>query len=104
MGRAPPMAARPKHCRATTTGVCNVRRRLSFPMAKVLLFTRTAGPRHASINPKLGFGLNPPLATGRPTTSRRRTRSACLTRKVSPSTIRKTSTPSPISISTSTLR
>jgi type 1 glutamine amidotransferase len=35
-----------------------------FPNGKVLLFTRTAGPRHASINPKLGFGLNPPLATG----------------------------------------
>ena len=32
-----------------------------FPNGKVLLWTRTAGPRHASIGTKLGFGLNPPL-------------------------------------------
>jgi type 1 glutamine amidotransferase len=34
-----------------------------FPNGKVLLFTRTAGPRHASIGTKLPFGLNPPLAS-----------------------------------------
>lgn len=28
---------------------------------KVLLYTRTAGPRHANINPALGPGLDPPL-------------------------------------------
>lgn len=28
---------------------------------KVLLYTRTAGPRHANINPPLAAGLNPPL-------------------------------------------
>jgi hypothetical protein len=28
---------------------------------KVLLYTRTAGPRHANIQPALGPGLNPPL-------------------------------------------
>ncbi|ROO87175.1 hypothetical protein EDD29_4768 [Actinocorallia herbida] len=28
---------------------------------KVLLFTRTAGPRHANLGPALGPGLNPPL-------------------------------------------
>ncbi len=30
---------------------------------KVLLFTRTAGPRHANIQPALGPGLDPPLST-----------------------------------------
>jgi len=30
---------------------------------KVLLYTRTAGPRHANINPPLGPGLDPPLST-----------------------------------------
>jgi len=34
-----------------------------FPNGKVLLFTRTAGPRHASIGTKLPPGLNPPLAS-----------------------------------------
>jgi hypothetical protein len=33
-----------------------------FPNGKVLLFTRTAGPRHASIGTALPKGLNPPLA------------------------------------------
>jgi hypothetical protein len=28
---------------------------------KVLLYTRTAGPRHANISPALGPGLDPPL-------------------------------------------
>jgi type 1 glutamine amidotransferase len=28
---------------------------------KVLLYTRTAGPRHANLGPALGAGLNPPL-------------------------------------------
>jgi type 1 glutamine amidotransferase len=31
---------------------------------KVLLFTRTAGPRHADLGPALPAGLNPPLAAG----------------------------------------
>jgi type 1 glutamine amidotransferase len=32
---------------------------------RVLIYSRTAGPRHANINPALGPGLNPPLsATG----------------------------------------
>jgi type 1 glutamine amidotransferase len=31
---------------------------------KVLLYTRTAGPRHANISPALGSGLNPPLGAG----------------------------------------
>lgn len=31
---------------------------------KVLLYTRTAGPRHANLGPALGPGLNPPLADG----------------------------------------
>jgi type 1 glutamine amidotransferase len=31
---------------------------------KVLLYTRTAGPRHADLGPALGPGLNPPLAAG----------------------------------------
>jgi hypothetical protein len=30
----------------------------------VLLFTRTAGPRHANLGPALPPGLNPPLAAG----------------------------------------
>ena len=30
---------------------------------KVLLYTRTAGPRHANIKPALGPGLDPPLST-----------------------------------------
>ncbi len=38
-----------------------------FPNGKVLLWTRTAGPRHASIGTKLGFGLNPPLAANNAT-------------------------------------
>jgi type 1 glutamine amidotransferase len=29
---------------------------------RVLLFTRTGGPRHANLGPALGAGLNPPLA------------------------------------------
>ena len=29
---------------------------------RVLLFTRTAGPRHGNLGPALGAGLNPPLA------------------------------------------
>ena len=29
---------------------------------RILLFTRTAGPRHANLGPALGPGLNPPLA------------------------------------------
>ncbi|MFE7030079.1 ThuA domain-containing protein [Streptomyces sp. NPDC057621] len=29
---------------------------------RVLLYTRTAGPRHANLGPALGAGLNPPLA------------------------------------------
>src|SRR5207249_8678351 len=31
---------------------------------KVLLYTRTAGPRHANLGSNLGPGLNPPLNTG----------------------------------------
>ena len=31
---------------------------------KVLLFTRTAGPRHANLGPALAAGLNPPLTAG----------------------------------------
>lgn len=31
---------------------------------RILLFTRTGGPRHASNGPALGPGLNPPLAPG----------------------------------------
>lgn len=31
---------------------------------RILLFTRTAGPRHANLGPALGPGLNPPLADG----------------------------------------
>jgi type 1 glutamine amidotransferase len=31
---------------------------------RVLLFTRTAGPRHANLGPALPPGLNPPLAAG----------------------------------------
>jgi hypothetical protein len=31
---------------------------------RVLLFTRTAGPRHANLGPALGAGLNPALAEG----------------------------------------
>jgi type 1 glutamine amidotransferase len=31
---------------------------------KVLLFTRTAGPRHANLGPALAPGLNPPLGPG----------------------------------------
>jgi type 1 glutamine amidotransferase len=31
---------------------------------RVLLFTRTGGPRHANLGPALGAGLNPPLAEG----------------------------------------
>jgi len=31
---------------------------------KVLLYTRTAGPRHANLGPRLAAGLNPPLAAG----------------------------------------
>src|SRR5437762_9746702 len=33
----------------------------AFPNGKVLLFTRTAGPRHASLGTALVAGLNPPL-------------------------------------------
>ena len=31
---------------------------------RALLYTRTAGPRHANLGPALGAGLNPPLAEG----------------------------------------
>lgn len=31
---------------------------------RVLLYTRTAGPRHQNINPRLPAGLNPPLGAG----------------------------------------
>ena len=31
---------------------------------KVLIYTRTAGPRHANIGPRLAAGRNPPLAAG----------------------------------------
>ena len=31
---------------------------------RALLYTRTAGPRHANLGPALGVGLNPPLAEG----------------------------------------
>ena len=31
---------------------------------KVLLYTRTAGPRHANISPALAAGMNPPLGAG----------------------------------------
>ena len=31
---------------------------------KVLIYTRTAGPRHANLGPRLAAGLNPPLAAG----------------------------------------
>ncbi len=34
-----------------------------FPNGKVLLFTRTAGPRHASLGTALAPGLNPPLGS-----------------------------------------
>jgi len=38
-----------------------VARSTQFPNGKVLLFTRTAGPRHASLGTALALGLNPPL-------------------------------------------
>jgi type 1 glutamine amidotransferase len=31
---------------------------------RVLIFTRTAGPRHANLGPRLAAGMNPPLAAG----------------------------------------
>jgi type 1 glutamine amidotransferase len=31
---------------------------------RVLIYTRTAGPRHANLGPRLAAGLNPPLAAG----------------------------------------
>jgi uncharacterized protein len=31
---------------------------------RVLVFTRTAGPRHANLGPRLAAGLNPPLVAG----------------------------------------
>src|SRR5262249_27064249 len=31
---------------------------------RVLLYTRTAGPRHANLGPRLAAGLNPPLVAG----------------------------------------
>jgi len=31
---------------------------------RVLIYSRTAGPRHANLGPKLAAGLNPPLAAG----------------------------------------
>jgi type 1 glutamine amidotransferase len=31
---------------------------------RVLIYTRTAGPRHASLGPRLAAGLNPPLVAG----------------------------------------
>ena len=31
---------------------------------KVLIYTRTAGPRHANLGPRLAAGLNPPLSAG----------------------------------------
>ena len=31
---------------------------------RVLIFSRTAGPRHANLGPRLAAGLNPPLAAG----------------------------------------
>ena len=38
-----------------------------FPNGKVLLYTRTAGPRHASIGTALPAGLNPPLGANNQT-------------------------------------
>src|SRR5688572_23710938 len=31
---------------------------------RVLIYTRTAGPRHANLGPRLPAGLNPPLGAG----------------------------------------
>jgi len=31
---------------------------------QVLIYTRTAGPRHANLGPRLAAGLDPPLAAG----------------------------------------
>ena len=31
---------------------------------RVLIYTRTAGPRHANLGPRLAAGLNPPLGAG----------------------------------------
>src|SRR5262245_59919349 len=31
---------------------------------RVLIYTRTAGPRHANLGPRLAAGMNPPLAAG----------------------------------------
>jgi hypothetical protein len=31
---------------------------------RVLIYTRTAGPRHANLGPRLAAGINPPLAAG----------------------------------------
>ena len=35
-----------------------------FPNGKVLVYTRTAGPRHANLGPRMTGGLNPPLTEG----------------------------------------
>ena len=61
------MAARPKHCRATTTGVCNVRRRLSFPMARCCYSPGRPDRDTPALEPSCDFGLNPPLGANNTT-------------------------------------
>ena len=51
-------------CRGTNPACFHDWPRAKTTEYRALLFTRTAGPRHANLGPALGAGLNPPLAEG----------------------------------------
>jgi type 1 glutamine amidotransferase len=51
-------------CRGTDPACYHDWKRNPSTEQRVLLFTRTAGPRHAHLGPALPPGLNPPLAEG----------------------------------------
>jgi type 1 glutamine amidotransferase len=51
-------------CRGTDPKCFHDWPRAKTTQYRVLLYTRTAGPRHADLGPALGAGLNPPLAEG----------------------------------------
>ena len=51
-----------KVCRGTDPSCYNDWGAFASTANKVLIYSRTAGPRHANLGPALAAGLNPPLA------------------------------------------
>ncbi|NGN62705.1 ThuA domain-containing protein [Streptomyces sp. A7024] len=62
---AAPAPAKPGVCRGTDPGCYHDWGNFDpgTDAYRILLYTRTAGPRHANLGPALGTGLNPALAT-----------------------------------------